>query len=272
MATTRVILNCTWNNKTKAEEASGEDIGISEAVQKVARKELREDKKIREQSLEQFREWLKKNPDVANIRTDDVFLLKFLRAKKFSIPMAQQLLLKFLNFKQVFRHLTVNLDFMEPGVLRLINQGYLVPSPIRDKHGRKVIIGFASKKSSFNHLFTMSNSNPNILENFDPEEHTSSDMSRTHFITYETLLEDPENQIMGFVHVGDFQGVTTSHIACWNPTDFLRIMKWGEQSVPMRHKEIHFCNIPSPIKWVIDVGKTRVSNKIKDRLHVSVSV
>lgn len=97
-------------------------------------------------------------------------------------------------------------------------------------------------------------------------------MSRTHFITYETLLEDPENQIMGFVHVGDFQGVTTSHIACWNPTDFLRIMKWGEQSVPMRHKEIHFCNIPSPIKWVIDVGKTRVSNKIKDRLHVSVSV
>lgn len=47
------------------------------------------------------------------------------------------------------------------------------------------------------------------------------------------------NQILGFTHIGDFNGLSVSHITIWNPTEFTRILKWAEQSVPMRHKEIH---------------------------------
>lgn len=93
-------------------------------------------------------------------------------------------------------------------------------------------------------------------------------MSRVHSITYETLQEDPQNQIVGFVHVGDFKGITTAHVSCWNPTDFLRMMKWGEQSIPMRHKEVHLVNVPSAVKYVIDAGKSMLSRKMKDRLQV----
>lgn len=121
---------------------------ISESVLKVAKKELREDKATREQALEQMRQWLKQNYDVENVRTDDSFLLRFLRNKKFSVPMAQQQLLKYLNMRRVMGHLSYNLDFLSPGVKRLIDNGYIMLSPIRDRLGRRTVLYFASEFQS----------------------------------------------------------------------------------------------------------------------------
>lgn len=148
MATTKVFTNKTLNFPwTKGGDAKPikDKVKVSDSVLKVAKKELREDKAVREQSLEQMRDWLKKNSDVENVRTDDTFLLRFLRNKKFSVPMAQQQLLKFLNMRKVMGHLSFNLDFLSPGVRELINNGYIMMSPIRDKFGRRTVLYFASK-------------------------------------------------------------------------------------------------------------------------------
>lgn len=148
MATTKVLLNFPW---TKGKDCSdvvkptNEKPIIRDSFLKVAKKELREDKTTREQGLEQMRDWLKKNSDVENVRTDDSFLLRFLRNKKFSVPMAQQQLLKYLNMRKVMGHLSFNLDFLSPGVRELINNGYIMVSPIRDKLGRRTVLYFASK-------------------------------------------------------------------------------------------------------------------------------
>lgn len=153
MATTRVILSYPWgsssNNKINGTSNSKLDTenGVSEKVQKIAKKELRENESAREQSLEQFRDWIKKNQDIANVRTDDSFLLRFLRAKKFSVPMAEQMLLKYLNLRHTFPAMIKKLDFLEPKVASLINNGYIFASPIRDSKGRRVIIAFASEFS-----------------------------------------------------------------------------------------------------------------------------
>lgn len=147
MATTKVLLNFPWT-KSKDNDAvklTNDKIDISDSFLKVAKKELREDKTTREQALEQMRDWLKKNSDVENVRTDDSFLLRFLRNKKFSLPMAQQQLLKYLNMRKVMGHLSFNLDFLSPGVRDLINNGYIMVSPIRDKLGRRTVLYFASK-------------------------------------------------------------------------------------------------------------------------------
>lgn len=256
MTTTRVIMSFPWSSSNGSNEKLKGDLfqetGVTDAVMKVARKELREDKAIREQSLEQMREWIRQNQDIENVRTDDLFLLKFLRTKKFSVFMAQQMLLKYLNLRRIHMHLMCDLDFLSPSLNKIISSGYMFSSPIRDKHGRRLIIGFA--------------------RNFNPSEHTSSDMSRVHTITYETLQEDPQNQILGFTHIGDFKGITTAHISCWNPTEFLRMMKWGEQSIPMRHKEVHLVNVPTAVKYVIDACKSIISKKMRERLQVHVTV
>lgn len=148
MATTRVMLSYAWNNAVNKNE-SDDDLGISESVLKIARKELREDKSAREQSLEQFKDWIRKNEDVQNVRTDDKFLLRFLRAKKFSVPMAEQQLLKYLNLKKVFPEMTANLDFLSPSMNELISSGYCFVSPIKDQSGRRVVIACASRLIEF---------------------------------------------------------------------------------------------------------------------------
>jgi hypothetical protein len=147
MATTKVLLNFPWSKGKDSEvmKPKSEKVSIGDSFLKVAKKELREDKTTREQALEQMRNWLKKNCDLENIRTDDSFLLRFLRNKKFSVPMAQQQLLKYLNMRKVMGHLSNNLDFLSPGVRSLINNGYIMVSPIRDKLGRRTVLYFAGE-------------------------------------------------------------------------------------------------------------------------------
>lgn len=139
MTATTEILSVHINNN----EPSKNKLELSDEVKKIAKDELREDESSRKQSLKQMRDWLAKNKDVENIRTDDVFLLRFLRCKKFSVPMAQQQLLKYLNMKKAMPHLITNLDYLSPVVIDLIDNGYIFASPIRDSKGRRVIFYFA---------------------------------------------------------------------------------------------------------------------------------
>lgn len=83
-------------------------------------------------------------------------------------------------------------------------------------------------------------------------------------------MESQEEQVLGVVHVGDFNGACKDHVTLWrNPIEFLKLIKWGEQSVPLRHKEVHLYNVPSLLKYVVDAGKSMISSKMKNRVHVS---
>lgn len=56
-------------------------------------------------------------------------------------------------------------------------------------------------------------------------------MAKMHFLCYEALLEDQEDQILGFTHVVDASGLSRKHIMNWSPSEFARILKWGEVSI-----------------------------------------
>lgn len=139
MTATTKFLSVHINNN----EPSEEKLELCDKIKKVAKDELREDESSRKQSLKQMRDWLLKNEDLENVRTDDLFLLRFLRCRKFSVPMAQQQLLKYLNLKKAMPHLITNLDYLSPVVKYLFDNGYIFASPIRDSKGRRVIFYFA---------------------------------------------------------------------------------------------------------------------------------
>lgn len=67
-----------------------------------------------------------------------------------------------------------------------------------------------------------------LLGKFNAHKYNCWDMCRAHVLVYESLLEDPLDQMCGYVHVGNGGNVTGAHITTWNPTDFARLMKWGE--------------------------------------------
>ena len=120
----------------------------------------------------------------------------------------------------------------------------------------------AAKLKSIFHFFT---------DGLNGIEFKYEDQVRAHFIVLESLIDSQEEQILGVVHVGDFSGATKEHITIWrNPADLMRLLKWGEQSLPLRHKEIHLYNVSAILKFVVDAGKSVLSNKIKNRFNVRI--
>lgn len=65
-----------------------------------------------------------KTNEISSWIIDDRFLVRFLRVKKFSIPMAEQVLLKYLNFRKRFKHIMYDMDCLDEKVNELVTNGY----------------------------------------------------------------------------------------------------------------------------------------------------
>ncbi|XP_015608055.1 alpha-tocopherol transfer protein-like [Cephus cinctus] len=225
---------------------------FSEETQKMAKEELREDKNTRDQALEQIRNWIKMNPRIENCRLDGQFLLRFLRCKKFNVPMTQEAIERYLLLRQVYHPAFNHLDIAEPNMDELLSLGYLFAVPGRDIKGRRVIVA-----------------RPGV---FDPYKYTNADMCKIHAITYESLMEDEESQIRGFVHFADGAGVSFPHLTLFTPKEAVRIVKNGERTIPMRHKEVHAINAHPSLKFALDFGMSLISEKIKKRVKIYTSL
>lgn len=53
-------------------------------------------------------------------------------------------------------------------------------------------------------------------------------MARAHIITYETLLDDEANQILGITHVGDAINCGAAYVTLWSINEFITLIRWGE--------------------------------------------
>ncbi|CAH1171343.1 unnamed protein product [Phaedon cochleariae] len=247
--TTKLMMAPAWSAGCNSKPPLGR---VGKELYEIADQELRENETARRECLAHLRDWIGRNPDLQNCITDDNFLLRFLRVKKFSLAMAEQTLLKYLNFRKKFKHIMFDLDYTDTKISELIDSGYIFVSPFRDCNGRRVVIYDSSK--------------------FDIQKFDGTDMSRAHAITYETLMDDEENQILGVSHVGDVSAVGPSFIGLFSITEFAYLIRWGEQSFPMRHKDIHVVNIPTALKYVYDFARSLMSQKLKERLVVHDSL
>ncbi|RZC32955.1 alpha-tocopherol transfer protein-like [Asbolus verrucosus] len=213
---------------------------LSEATQTMAQEELREDRHSRETALASMREWIRQNPRIKNCRMDASFLLRFLRFKKFSVTLAQEALERYVLLRQTFNVAFTCLDITIPMMEDLTNRGYLFACPKRDSKGRRVIIA-----------------RPGV---FDLELFTPGDMCRIHGIVYETLMEDEENQVRGFVHFADGQGVGFAYLTLFTIKE--------AKTLPMRHKEVHCINAHPSMKFALDFAMSLLSDKIKKRVQL----
>lgn len=102
----------------------------------MAEEELRETDEIRENAIRAIREWAVKNPRICTLRLDAKFILRFLRAKKFSIPMTQEVIERYLVLRKYFfegEFIYQNYDYKQPELLRLLSQGW-VNGAIQESH------------------------------------------------------------------------------------------------------------------------------------------
>lgn len=99
---------------------------LSLETQKIAENELRETNEIRQHALKSLRDWAENNSRIISMRLDANFLLRFLRCKKFSLPMTKDMIERYLvllhyeqNGEKVFR----NFDLRLPAMQELLQLG-----------------------------------------------------------------------------------------------------------------------------------------------------
>lgn len=97
-------------------------------------------------------------------------------------------------------------------------------------------------------------------------------MIKAHGIVYESLMEDEENQIHGFVHVIDSSSMGFNYLTIFTPHEAYRIGKNIEKILPMRHKEIHGLKVHPSIKFAVDFALSQMTPKMKQRVHLHKNV
>jgi len=218
---------------------------LSKATQEIAQKELNETNKLRKKALADVRKWIKSQPHIRRARLDSSFILRFLRMQKFDIKESCEILEKYLTMRGQFPAWFQNLDCRDPALSDLVEKGYIFVLPERDQHGRRVIFSQAAA--------------------FDSSKYTVSDLMRAHVMTFETLLNDEENQVRGFTYVFDEKDVSWSHISIWTPSEVSKAFACCERALPMRHKDIHFLHLPWTMNLIFQFAKSLLSEKIRQR-------
>jgi hypothetical protein len=96
------------------------NIVLPAELEEMAKKKFGETSEIRNHSLQLLRDWIEKNPRINKIRLDTIWLLKFLRIKKFNLADTEDAIERYLLLKnyencddKIFRNLEVRNDALQ---------------------------------------------------------------------------------------------------------------------------------------------------------------
>lgn len=218
---------------------------LSKETQEIAKKELNETNKLRKKAIADVRKWIKSQTQFRRARLDTSFILRFLRMQKFDTKESCEIMDKYLTMRVQHPTWFQNLDCRDQAISDLVDKGYIFVLPERDQYGRRVIFSQAAA--------------------FDSSKYTVSDLMRTHVMTFETLLNDEENQVRGFTYIFDEKDVSWSHISIWTPSEVSKAFSCCERALPMRHKDIHFLHLPWTMSLIFQFAKSLLSDKIRNR-------
>ncbi|GAB6030506.1 hypothetical protein CHUAL_007368 [Chamberlinius hualienensis] len=219
---------------------------LSPELQKLAEEQLNEDPSRREDSIKILREWIIKQPHI-NGRTDDVFLLKFLRHAKFSIEKAKQRIDSYYTMRTAIPEWFTQRDISNPKFVKLVKTGAFLPLGY-DKEGRRVVLGRVGQS--------------------DPNEFSLNELSRLNNILTEWILFDEQTQICGIVFINDLSNMTGVHAAQFTPTVAKKAATFWQECMPIRTKAIHYWKAPKLFDAIFAMVKVFLKEKMLKRIQM----
>ena len=207
----------------------------------VVQREVNEHMDTRSLDVQALREKILVRPDILFTRTDDEFLIRFLRARKYDKDKAFQLLVNYSQFrrKHVAFFKSLNASYLRP----VFEDGLPMVSPARDHLGRTLVFLFAGC--------------------WNTKLYTFEDILRALLFTVEYLIESERTQLFGFVLVIDFTGWKFNDCNLLRKQHLQDAIVVFQDCFPGRFKSIHFINQP----WYVRAMLTLVKPMLKDKIH-----
>uniref|UniRef100_A0A0P6JS57 Putative phosphatidylinositol transfer protein sec14 n=1 Tax=Aedes aegypti TaxID=7159 RepID=A0A0P6JS57_AEDAE len=195
---------------------------LTPALLAKAKEQLHEDECTRDPSLVQMREFIAKHPQIQRCRTDALFLLRFLRARKFNVTAACEMLENYLRCFQQWPHCFRIKDPFET-YEKLIDAAYLVP------------LGYTSG-GQFVLLYR-----PACL---DLSWMRPAHVMKLGAVLAECYCDEEELQVGGMELISDYQGVTVANLGMWTIMDLKLLMDATTKAMPIRTKRVHISGLP----------------------------
>lgn len=219
---------------------------LSEQFRSIAKKELREeDDGVRLEAINQLRDWIVKNPAIKHCRTDDIFLLKFLRFRKFSVHQAGESIERYLAARQKMSQWFKGTD---PTMAPLCS--ILDDCPItvlgRDDEGRTIILI--------------------RVASYDAETLTNDSIMRYVMMMLDTLTEQEEVQIGGIRVWMDCTGISMKFVSLFQLSEYAAMIDLMTKTMPIRIRQIHSVKLPKFAVSLANFALSFASQKLKERV------
>lgn len=213
---------------------------------KYAAQVLNETDENRENAIAEIKHWIQDSD--LRARTDDFFILRFLRACKFNNEKTKTKIENYQKQRANVPEWFKNRDPLQPKLQELLDVGICLPLRKLDDHGRLI---FIARFSYDTHKFTL------------PEAIKVSTMA------IDLALRDSvESSLYGVAFILDFAGATFRHITQVTPSILINMVHGWQGCYPIRIQSLNYINIPEYAKFIIECVRYFLNKKLRERLHV----
>lgn len=220
---------------------------LSDERIKQAEEELFETAETRAKTLKVLRDKIEACPEL-NIRTDDAYLLRFLRAKKFDCERTFNLIMRHFEVKCEGKNQCLYSDMRPSAIKHVLEDGVTGVLAQRDKLGRKVVIFRPGR--------------------WTPSKYPVYDIFKTNYLTLSKLIQDEETQVSGIILLADLKGVGFGHLTHTTPFFIKRVVSLLQDSFPMRMKGVHYLNEPTLFDIFFTIARQFMKKKLLERIHL----
>uniref|UniRef100_A0AAG5D4X2 CRAL-TRIO domain-containing protein n=1 Tax=Anopheles atroparvus TaxID=41427 RepID=A0AAG5D4X2_ANOAO len=224
---------------------------LPDLYRNIALEELREDDVVREHALTQMREWIVSNPHIRKCRVDASFLLRFLRFRKFSVPLACEALEQYLTVREMYPSWYNSLDY-KSSEMRRIQENMGISVLGQDSAGQTVVLI--------------------ELLRMEKGRFTALEVGRFGFMVLEALLEMEEVQIGGILLLLDYTGISMDIYEGWGATELKIGFEGLVRISPIRYQAIHAANVPKVVASFVEYLLTFAPPKFNEKIHCHPTV